>query len=134
MRAPVTGPPLHSAPPSGRHRHPSLSVHRAARRDRCPVRPAPPGVSRSASQEQGVLSPCQDCILRWHRFSDQRPVLLLCPTARVLVHEWAKYRWGVFEESGYAGDPLYPSFYRRTADQWAPTGCSDAAVAGTVSP
>ena len=53
---------------------------------------------------------------------------------RVLVHEWAKYRWGVFEEAGYAEDPLYPSFYRRTADQWRPAGCSDAAVAGTVSP
>ena len=53
---------------------------------------------------------------------------------RVLVHEWAKYRWGVFEEAGYAEDPLYPSFYQRSADQWAPTGCADAAVAGIVSP
>ena len=52
----------------------------------------------------------------------------------MLVHEWAKYRWGVFEEAGYAEDPLYPSFYRRSADQWAPTGCADTAVAGTVQP
>lgn len=25
-----------------------------------------------------------------------------------LAQEWAKYRWGVFEEHGYKGDPLYP--------------------------
>ncbi|XP_037083627.1 calcium-activated chloride channel regulator 4A-like [Pollicipes pollicipes] len=54
--------------------------------------------------------------------------------ARVLVHEWAKYRWGVFEEFGYAEDPLYPSFYQQTAGQWRPSGCSDGAVAGSVSP
>ncbi|KAF0288508.1 Calcium-activated chloride channel regulator 4A [Amphibalanus amphitrite] len=54
--------------------------------------------------------------------------------ARVLVHEWAKYRWGVFEEAGYAEDPLYPSFYQLLAGEWAPTGCADAPVAGTVEP
>ncbi|XP_037082326.1 calcium-activated chloride channel regulator 4-like [Pollicipes pollicipes] len=54
--------------------------------------------------------------------------------AAALVHEWAKYRWGVFEELGYAEDPLYPSFYQQTAGQWRPTGCSDGAVAGSVSP
>ncbi|XP_043230833.1 calcium-activated chloride channel regulator 4A-like [Amphibalanus amphitrite] len=54
--------------------------------------------------------------------------------ARVLVHEWTKYRWGVFEEAGYAEDPLYPSFYQQSAGQWAPTGCADATVAGTITP
>jgi hypothetical protein len=33
-----------------------------------------------------------------------------------MVREWAKYRYGVFEENGYPGDPLYPSFYRSYLD------------------
>ncbi len=30
----------------------------------------------------------------------------------VFVHEWAKFRYGVFEEYGYPGDELYPLFYQ----------------------
>ncbi|XP_043216154.1 calcium-activated chloride channel regulator 4A-like [Amphibalanus amphitrite] len=60
-----------------------------------------------------------------HRFGDQ---------GRVLVHEWAKYRWGVFEETGYAGDRLYPSFHRASAERWTPTGCSNRPVSGVVTP
>ena len=29
---------------------------------------------------------------------------------RVIVHEWAKLRWGVHEEHGYPGDLYYPVF------------------------
>ena len=32
--------------------------------------------------------------------------------ARLLMAEWAKFRWGVFDERGHAGDPLYPKAYR----------------------
>ncbi|XP_064104872.1 calcium-activated chloride channel regulator 1-like [Macrobrachium nipponense] len=32
--------------------------------------------------------------------------------ARLLVAEWVKFRWGVFEEKGYPGDPLYPPKFR----------------------
>lgn len=39
-------------------------------------------------------------------------------TERVFVREWAHYRYGVFNEAGYPGDPLYPP-YR------APTGSSE---------
>ena len=53
---------------------------------------------------------------------------------RVLVHEWAKYRWGVYEETGYAGDRLYPSFHRASAERWTPTGCSNRPVSGVVTP
>ncbi|KAK7079588.1 hypothetical protein SK128_019402 [Halocaridina rubra] len=31
--------------------------------------------------------------------------------AQLLMAEWAKYRWGVFEERGYPDDPLYPETY-----------------------
>ena len=27
------------------------------------------------------------------------------------IHEWAHYRYGVFDEYGIPGDPKYPTFY-----------------------
>ncbi|RXG72243.1 Calcium-activated chloride channel regulator 4 [Armadillidium vulgare] len=33
-------------------------------------------------------------------------------TARQLLTEWVKFRWGVFDENGHEGDPLYPAYYR----------------------
>jgi len=33
------------------------------------------------------------------------------PAGRVFVYEWSRFRYGVFEEHGYPGDPLYPMFY-----------------------
>ena len=33
------------------------------------------------------------------------------PYANIFVHEWAKLRYGVFEEYGYPGDKQYPLFY-----------------------
>ncbi|XP_064111085.1 calcium-activated chloride channel regulator 2-like [Macrobrachium nipponense] len=32
-------------------------------------------------------------------------------TARLLVGEWVKFRWGTFEEQGFPEDPLYPKSY-----------------------
>ena len=33
------------------------------------------------------------------------------PAGQVFVYEWSRFRYGVFEEHGYPGDPLYPMFY-----------------------
>ncbi|XP_047488362.1 calcium-activated chloride channel regulator 1-like [Penaeus chinensis] len=33
------------------------------------------------------------------------------PPAKVLVMEWARLRWGVYDEIGYSGDPKYPIFF-----------------------
>ncbi|CAL4162029.1 unnamed protein product [Meganyctiphanes norvegica] len=33
-------------------------------------------------------------------------------TARLLLSEWVKFRWGIFDERGYKGDPLYPEEFR----------------------
>lgn len=55
-------------------------------------------------------------------------------TARQFVLEWAKFRWGVFEETGFAGDDMYPSFYQSTKDHWTPTGCTDGSMSGTATP
>ncbi|CAL4126820.1 unnamed protein product [Meganyctiphanes norvegica] len=30
---------------------------------------------------------------------------------RLLLAQWVKFRWGVFDEHGYEGDPLYPASY-----------------------
>ena len=35
------------------------------------------------------------------------------PPGQVFLYEWSKYRYGVFEEHGYPGDPLYPMFYSK---------------------
>ena len=42
---------------------------------------------------------------------------------KVIVHEWAKLRWGVFEEYGYPGDQRFPMFYFQTT--WGPNGQED---------
>jgi Mg-chelatase subunit ChlD len=42
------------------------------------------------------------------------------PPGQVFVHEWAKYRYGVFEEHGYPGDEKYPMFYIKTT--WTVNG------------
>lgn len=46
----------------------------------------------------------------------------------VFVHEWAKFRWGVFEEYGHVGDSIFPSAYHTTATDWQPNYCTDGAV------
>ena len=35
------------------------------------------------------------------------------PAGQVFLYEWSKFRYGVFEEHGYPGDPLYPMFYSK---------------------
>ena len=35
------------------------------------------------------------------------------PPGQVFLYEWSKFRYGVFEEHGYPGDPLYPMFYSK---------------------
>ena len=40
-------------------------------------------------------------------------------------------RFGIYDEAGYPGDPLYPSQYMTGAGAWRPTRVSDAEVAGT---
>lgn len=32
--------------------------------------------------------------------------------ARRFVHEWAKFRYGIFDDMGFAGDALYPAYYK----------------------
>ncbi|XP_042857620.1 calcium-activated chloride channel regulator 3A-1-like isoform X1 [Penaeus japonicus] len=49
-----------------------------------------------------------------------------------LVYEWAKLRWGVFEEIGFAGDPIYPAYYysKPHGGSAVPTMCGPKYIAG----
>lgn len=52
-------------------------------------------------------------------------------SARLLLAEWAKFRWGVFDERGHANDPLFPPTFRDpNTHQFAATSCTDGAVKG----
>ena len=60
------------------------------------------------------------------------------PTKKVFVHEWAKLRYGVFEEFGYPGDKQYPLFYYEQlytdngpVQELRPNFCTDENLQGT---
>lgn len=55
--------------------------------------------------------------------------------ARALVKEWAKYRYGVFDESGFSGDPLYPAcFTVPGSNATRATDCADKEVVYYLRP
>ncbi|XP_047484658.1 calcium-activated chloride channel regulator 1-like isoform X2 [Penaeus chinensis] len=47
------------------------------------------------------------------------------PPERLMVFEWAKLRWGVFEEIGYRDDETFPLYYRRYCDEEDDDGDDD---------
>ena len=49
--------------------------------------------------------------------------------AKTFVKEWAKFRYGVFDEHGFTGDTLYPNFYK-VQGKFLPTGSSTLPVKG----
>ena len=56
----------------------------------------------------------------------------------MFVQQWAKFRYGVFEEHGYPGDPVYPLFYYVTETDadgehstLAPNFCTDNPLVGS---
>ena len=48
----------------------------------------------------------------------------------MFAHEWAKYRYGVFEEYGYPGDDRYPMFYYDRYGELVPNYCTDSVLQG----
>ena len=56
----------------------------------------------------------------WEKFGDP---------AKLFVKEWSKLRYGIFDEFGFNGDPLYPNFYKWNG-QLMPTGTTDAPLNG----
>uniref|UniRef100_T1JCB1 VWFA domain-containing protein n=1 Tax=Strigamia maritima TaxID=126957 RepID=T1JCB1_STRMM len=50
---------------------------------------------------------------------------------KTLVHEWAHYRYGIFDEYGYPGHERYPMFYLDpNTEQLVPNYCSDQPITG----
>lgn len=45
--------------------------------------------------------------------------------ADLLAKEWVKYRFGVFEEDGFAGDSLYPDRFVEGKSNVTNTGCQN---------
>ncbi|CAL8112874.1 unnamed protein product [Orchesella dallaii] len=55
-------------------------------------------------------------------------------SGKYLLHLFARYRWGVFEEDGRTNDfGRYPHFYRTTREEssWVHTSCSDTPLVGS---
>ncbi|XP_075216970.1 calcium-activated chloride channel regulator 1-like isoform X2 [Lycorma delicatula] len=51
---------------------------------------------------------------------------------RSIAKEWAKYRYGVFDEVGFAGDLVYPScYYSDLTENIQVNGCSDKSIHNT---
>ena len=56
----------------------------------------------------------------WETFGDP---------AKLFVKEWAKFRYGIFDEHGFKNDLLYPNFFNWNG-HLMPTGTADAPVNG----
>ena len=52
---------------------------------------------------------------------------------KVLIHEWAHYRYGVFEEYGYPDDTQFPYSYINANGERRLTGCNDTEIPGILS-
>ncbi len=50
--------------------------------------------------------------------------------AKIFVNEWAKLRYGIFDESGYTDDMLYPSYFY-SKGEILPTGNTDQRLEGS---
>lgn len=76
-------------------------------------------------QSQGCGRP-GDAIYASHRlFQEPREL------GKELTKQWAKYRYGVFDEIGYAGDAVYPSCYASETSHGDVNGCSDKPISPT---
>ncbi|CAG0894257.1 unnamed protein product [Cyprideis torosa] len=93
--------------------------------------PAPFTIQPRGCGEPGLLTVLTPEFLRGVDYGDK---------GRAFVHEWAKLRYGVFEEYGFADDPLYPAVHTEyaagmeQAANLAATGCADAEIKGEFLP
>lgn len=50
-----------------------------------------------------------------------------------IVREWAKYRYGIFDELGYESDAVYPQCFHGANERPQVTGCSDKPIENVCS-
>ena len=80
------------------------------------------------TQQSGGCGSPGDLILIPHTFLTTSNVT--SREARTFSHLWAKYRYGVFDETGFSDDRLYPSYYRKDGDIF-PTVTHNGVLAGS---
>ncbi|XP_047110046.1 calcium-activated chloride channel regulator 1-like [Schistocerca piceifrons] len=81
------------------------------------------GDSTWTQQSQGCGQPGDFIYLSYRQLLEGKNL------ARSLVREWTKYRYGVFDETGYHGDSVYPTCYYGDQNKSKVTGCSDLPIA-----
>ncbi|KAG8232380.1 hypothetical protein J437_LFUL012780 [Ladona fulva] len=87
------------------------------------------GDSSWARQSGGCGAPGDFIEVTHSRVTDRRDDL-----GALFVRDWAKYRYGVFDEAGIGGDPVFPLCYRGQDPTTSKvTGCSDLPI-GTAGP
>ena len=52
--------------------------------------------------------------------------------AKVMLHEWAHYRYGVFDEYGYPYDEKFNYTFSNVNGVKQLTSCNDSAIEGTL--
>ena len=80
--------------------------------------------SKACGQPGDFMALPYEFLVRWNRTWETWG-----DPAKLFVHEWAKLRYGVFDEFGFNRDPLYPNHFKYNG-QVLPTGTSDAPVSG----
>lgn len=58
----------------------------------------------------------------WEAFGDP---------SKIFVNEWAKLRYGIFDQHGYPNDPVYPNHFVLDNNQLTPTGTSNIPLVGS---
>ena len=81
--------------------------------------------SRGCSNRGNMISIPQQFILATNRTSPA-----FSYHSKLMAHQFVKLRFGIFDERGFAGDPLYPSHYT-SHGEILPTGVSNTRVSGT---
>ena len=82
-------------------------------------------------QSRGCGQPGDYISVPFHFFTNYNETMeVFGNPAKTFVHEWSKYRYGVFDEFGFPGDEIYPHFYK-VQDKILPTGSSDVEIKGS---
>ena len=80
------------------------------------------------TQQSGGCGSPGDRIILPHTFLTTNNVT--AREATTFTHLWAKYRYGIFDETGFSDDRLYPSYYR-AAGRIFPTVTHNGVLAGS---
>ena len=64
-----------------------------------------------------------DFVSRWNSSDGE----ISASSGKLFAHEFIKLRFGIFDEAGYPGDPLYPAQFLLNG-HWLPTGVTDTRV------